>query len=384
MGAIRGLMAAAVVAALCVFPGGPLLGARDDGKSVVVMASGSAPVMGGDVKRARETAVQAALRAAVEEGVGMYITSRTRVENMAMIQDIIVKQSGGLAVIKRIVREGAEKDVYRVQAEIAVSALSIIDVLRQNGLLRVWRVMVVIPEFHIQRPIVDPAAETEFLRQFAAVGFKTMDQTAYRELRDKTPHYFKDNARAATFARGKGADILITGEAFSERSMDATGSLMRGLVACNARVEVRAIAVDTGEVIYADAHTTPVPLLHTSESVAAKRALQSAAEELAKKFVMVLVQRPAALTRPTVIEAGPFPGVQQATAFERDIRKLRGVKKVHREQFDRGSLVLEAEVASDESDAFAAEIERRVSVPGHSLVVEGAARNVVRIRLMKK
>ena len=60
-------MAAAVVAALCVFPGGPLLGARDDGKSVVVMASGSAPVMGGDVKRARETAVQAALRAAVEE-----------------------------------------------------------------------------------------------------------------------------------------------------------------------------------------------------------------------------------------------------------------------------------------------------------------------------
>ena len=351
---------------------------------ILVTATGQALIQGGDEKKARDDAKQAALQAALEDGIGMYITSKTHVENMQLIQQIIVSQTGGLAALKKIISEKKENGYYKIQAEVWVSPMPLISVLRQNGILREWRVMVVIPEFHIERPVPDPAAETEIIRQFILAGFKTVDPKTYQDIRNTNPSFFKDRKKSMTLAKQKGADILITGEAFSERSNDATGSLMSGLVGCNARVEVKAIALDTGEIIFSDGYNSPVPQLHTSEAVAAKKALQVAAEEIAGKLVMSVSLRPASQSRPVIIEAYTFPDVKTAGLFRKEISRLPGVKKVHREQYDNGHLMLEVDVNANEAENLDLYIETKVSLPGYWVHVEAASRSLIRLMIIKK
>lgn len=353
-------------------------------EKIIVIAAGQAVITGGDVKKARDAAIQAVLHAALEEGIGMYITSKTHVENMQLIQQIIVSQTGGLAAVKKIISEKPESGCYKVQAEVWVSPIPFISILRQNGILREWRIMVVIPEYHIQRPVPDPAAETEIIRQFIQAGFKTVDPKAYQDIRNANPAFFKDNKKSLTFAKQKGADILITGEAFSERAGDATGSLMSGLVGCNARVEIKAIALDTGEIIFADGYNSPVPQLHTSEALAAKKALQLAAEEIGGKLVMAVSLRPASLSRPKIIEARTFPDVKTADLFQKEIAKLPGVRKVHREQYDKGHLMLEADINANEAENLDLNIEKNVVLPGYKIVIDAASRSLIRIVIIKK
>jgi hypothetical protein len=351
---------------------------------IVIIAAGKAPIISGDDKSAKEAAIIAAMHTALEEGIGLYITSRVHVQNLVLIQSIIVKQVGGLAAVKKIISEGSDNGFYSIKAEIWVSRMPLIALLRQNGILREWRVMVVLPEYHIQRPIPDPAAETEITRQFIEAGYKVVDRSAYQEIRNSTPSFFKDNKKGITLAKKKGADILITGEAFSERAGDASGRLMSGLVACNARIEVKAVMVDTAEVIFSDGYNTTVPVLHTSESVAAKKALQGAAEEFAGKIIAAVSRRPALLSGPKLIEAGPFPDIRTAVLFEKQIRRLPGVQKVHREQYDDGNLVLEVDVIAGESDNLESNIEAKTSLPGYNVAVEGASRSVIRVMIRKK
>jgi hypothetical protein len=351
---------------------------------IVIIAAGKAPIINGDDKSAKEAAKITAMHAALEEGIGLYITSRMHVQNLVLIQNIIVKQVGGLAAIKRIITEGADDGFYSVKAEIWVSRMPLISLLRQNGILREWRVMVVLPEYHIQRTIPDPAAETEIIRQFIEAGYKVVDRSAYQEIRNSTPSFFKDNKKGVTLAKKNGADLLITGEAFSERAGDASGRMMSGLVACNARIEVKAVMVDTAEVIFSDGYNTTVPVLHTSESVAAKKALQGAAQEFAGKIITAVSRRPAMLSGPRLIEAGPFPDIRAAVLFEKQVRRLPGVQKVHREQYDNGNLVLEVDVIASESGNLESNIESKASLPGYSVSVEGASRSVIRVMIRKK
>lgn len=146
---------------------------------------------------------------------------------------------------------------------------------------------------------------------------------------------------------------MIIGEAFSERAQDASGGMMNGLVGCNARIEAKAIAVDTGEIFYADGQNSVVPTLHTSELVAGKKAIQTAAHELAQKFLLKLVTRLAALSRPTTIVVHGLGTPERAREFEKAVGKLKGVGRVIREEFSPDMLVLEADVSSAATDMLA-------------------------------
>lgn len=317
---------------------------------ILITASGSAEITGGDLAQAKENARRAAMRTAVEEGVGYYITSRAQVENFALIHSQVIEQAGGLAVIKQIVKEEQDLSRYRVTLVVAVSPLPLLNIIRQNGILRQWRVMVVIPEIHIRSAAPDPAGETEFIRQFSDAGFKTVDPAAYAAVRRADAEIFKSAAARKKLAKQTGADLMIIGEAFSERAQDASGGMMNGLVGCNARIEAKAIAVDTGEIFYADGQNSVVPTLHTSELVAGKKAIQTAAHELAQKFLLKLVTRLAALSRPTTIVVHGLGTPERAREFEKAVGKLKGVGRVIREEFSPDMLVLEADVSSAATD----------------------------------
>lgn len=122
-------------------------------------------------------------------------------------------------------------------------------------------VLVTIPEQHLARPVIDPAAQTELLKTLQEVGFETVtaDKTASR------------------------TDIVtITGEAFSEFGM------RRGnLVSCRARIEVT-VKDASGKLLASDRQMDVA--VDIAEHIAGKKALESAALKLADRLVSKLAR----------------------------------------------------------------------------------------------
>jgi hypothetical protein len=120
-------------------------------------------------------------------------------------------------------------------------------------------VFVKLPERHYGLVVIDPAAQTEFMKVLQDTGF-TVAET-----------------------EGK-ADIVISGEAFS-----AAGGRKGNLHVAKARVEIKAVAVKTGDVLAVDRETGVA--VDLAEQTAGKTALQHAAEAVAVRVLPKLVKQ---------------------------------------------------------------------------------------------
>ncbi|AWM37835.1 Curli production assembly/transport component CsgG [Gemmata obscuriglobus] len=118
-----------------------------------------------------------------------------------------------------------------------------------------------VTERHVGQPTADPAAQTEITKRARALAFEVIDLDADGESR---------------------ADVFVTGEGLSE----AAGRV-GPLVSVRARVELKAIDRRTGKVLAVDRHTSVV--VDSSEQIAGKTALQSAAALLAERVLPQLV-----------------------------------------------------------------------------------------------
>ena len=128
-------------------------------------------------------------------------------------------------------------------------------------------VAVAVPEMHINRQVIDPAAQTEIKKIFKEVGFSIIDvkgDTLSRWAKDfvKQPDKPFPNDLADV-------DVIITGEGFSEFA-----NRIGGLVSCSARLEVQAVQKETRQIICAERTTKRA--VDLSEAIAGKTALQAA------------------------------------------------------------------------------------------------------------
>ena len=158
-------------------------------------------------------------------------------------------------------------------------------------------VIVVIPEQHIrpvpQGVVIDPAAETEITERLLDSGFDVID-SAYVKLKkrelDRVPRNTRLAERLVTvktareYAAEKNADVLLYGEAISER-----GTGLNDFEGCRARVELKAIAVDSNRVLVADSQHAGATGL--SETIAGKKAIKTATAELGKTFLFKLAEK---------------------------------------------------------------------------------------------
>jgi len=130
---------------------------------------------------------------------------------------------------------------------------------KELGSQKLPTVSVKIPEMHFGQPVIDPAAQTELSMILQQCGFKVVDNTWTNR-----------------------PDIEITGEAFSEFGMQKGN-----LKSCRARIEIKARAVPSGDILAIDRQTSVA--VDIAEHVAAKTALQNGADDLAERLLPKLV-----------------------------------------------------------------------------------------------
>jgi hypothetical protein len=149
-------------------------------------------------------------------------------------------------------------------------------------------VMVIIPEMHLrQAALIDPAAETEITKRLLAANFKVIDSEYVRMMKEDqatAQRTFRSLNTSAEYAGKKGVDILLYGEAVSERA--ATLGEFEG---CRGRIELKAVKVVGEEIILADSAEGGATDL--AEAIAGKKAIQQAANRLADTFLYALAEK---------------------------------------------------------------------------------------------
>lgn len=210
-------------------------------------------------------------------------------------------------------------------------------------------VMVILPESHRPRPrpqdvrpsglaavfvfVPDPAGETELARILLANGFTCVDRTVSREARKTRQAWEKlrGNVKAAQeLGLEQDADVMVLGEAFSEFAGEAGG-----FVACRARVEVKAVDVKTGAILYTDGAEAGASDI--AENVAGKKALRKAAQVVALDLAEALIKKwnpqesleQALARKELVVELRQVENFAELVKVEQALKELEGTSKVN-------------------------------------------------------
>jgi curli biogenesis system outer membrane secretion channel CsgG len=193
----------------------------------------------------------------------------------------------------------------------------------------------------------DPAGETEIMKKLIARGFYVVDDRQMEALRQEAR--FREasgnGGLAADIGREFGADVVITGEAFSEFP-----GKVEGMMPARARVEARAIETRTARIIAIDGfHASAIDI---SEVIAGKTALRKAGGLVADAFIQQICddkglarEMSAATATSTVTKSVGTGGAitdfeitgvtfESSTALKSALLKLQGVTKVTIESFN--------------------------------------------------
>ena len=196
---------------------------------------------------------------------------------------------------------------------------------RLKGLARP-RLLVLLPESHLNRIVPDPAGETELVEWLLACGFPVAS-AEYAGVEAPTPaaqwdsetdvrirrpnlrdgvQWLISSRSIHSYATGgmskdagkllEIADVLILGQGISERASNRSG-----IQSCKARLELKAIDIQTGEILLSK--STYGAGLDVAEHIAGKRALQAAGHQMALDLIPALAQRCAEI-RPSVPAKG--------------------------------------------------------------------------------
>jgi len=322
-------------------------------KEVVVTGSGVS----------KNAAIREALRTAIEQALGVFIDSSTRVENSELIEDKILSHAEGYVSGQEVIEEKSGKDSFWVKVKVKVSLEPLKDELARLKILIKTigdpRIMVIIPETHIAHPRVpDPAGETEIIRKLIDAGYKIVDPHIVSSIRygDLVNKLLRGDTTAAQQIGSKyGADIIIIGEAFSEENPNPT---LRdtGLSSARARVEARAVWASNGEVIAA--HGIHASGVDYTLVAAGKKALAQAGSEMADYFIPLLVGKKGG-EKTLKLMFTNVTSLSKLKSLMNYIQSISGVGGVFQREFSSaaGLALLDVDVNLSAQD-FASELEK--------------------------
>ncbi len=242
-------------------------------------------------------AVQDALRSVVERGVGIWVQAHSVMVNFDVKEDIVRTVAKGYVRRYELLEEKKEGELYwvRVRAKVA-DVLSDIDwhfseapALYQQ--LGEPRVLVLLDEQAVGQPLRD-----EHPAEFAVTGalleenIRLVDKRQVEKMRQReVARALLGGDKKAAWEIGEetGAEILLAGTAKADRFGEFAGSEVQS---CHARIELKAIWVDDGEVLAAR-RIEGVAAADFQLPKAARTALQKAGQKvIAEGFLALIVK----------------------------------------------------------------------------------------------
>jgi hypothetical protein len=219
-----------------------------------VVADGRAA--GADLK-ARDEAIQRALRAAIEKGVGTLVDSETMSRNFKLFDDRIYSEVKGYVRSYSVVNDNnGEGGIYRitVKAVVALGALQkdiqALNILKQQK--KNPRIMIV-GVTRVENAQVDSAVkiqdvQTALEMRLAELNFPLASKEVAQVANEKE---LQDAARCAALGRKFDAEVVITYEAVSslQEANDAYGIKV---YAMRANLNARAVNTDNARILCVD------------------------------------------------------------------------------------------------------------------------------------
>ena len=319
----------------------------ENGKEVV-----STGVADGKSSSARDEALNDALRKAVEQGIGTFVTTELTVEQNKLVDERIYTESSGYIQNYKIVREGETEGLYEVEISALVKMEKLAGDLEAIGLLirkkQNPRVMVIIYSSEIDRNKSffdsDVAREgnrnTENQVESSLIekGFQLVDAGQARRKKELETFLLKgDPSRAARIAKDFGAEILIQGEV--RRSfVDKRSIFGRPTRFFSNEIRMKALETDTGKVLFSGYKTRP------PSGVGALLPLEDATSELMDEMIEVGILDQ---WRKDVFQAGGYQLDISGVSFillsklKEKLRNLRGLSDVQVRSFQSGHALLE-------------------------------------------
>jgi len=223
--------------------------------STVAGAANKVVEVEGSSFSSREDAIRQAQRSAVELAVGVFIQSRTEVENFALKKDKIMARTQGYITRFTVLKEGKTGDLYRVRINTVVSLDKIKDDLLAMRILldsmERPKVMVLIEEKYVDMDSMDARfAETELYSLLAAKGFDLVDRAQLEKIKvlAQARQALAGNVAAArSLGQHSGVQYVVLGKAIVQDIGEAyPGTGMRSL---QASLQVKIIQTQTGLVL---------------------------------------------------------------------------------------------------------------------------------------
>ena len=360
--------------------------------SIVAAASGEAArqviatgVADGKSSRSRDEALNDALRKAVEQGVGTFVTTELTVEQQRLVEDRIYTESRGYIQRYEILEEGADEDLYEVKISALVKMGKLAGDLQSIGILirkkQNPRVMVVVYSREVNSSFLGVSLEgsrsVENLVESGLLerGFKLVDAGQVQRKRDlETLLINGDPSRASRMAGDFGAEILVQGEV--RRSfVDQRQIFGRMTRFFSNEIRLKALETDTGKILFSGYKTRP------PSGAGALLPLEESASELVDKMVAGILEH----WRKDVFQAGSYQlnlsNISFATLseFKARVLEIRGVRDLQVRRFQSGHAMIEIEYQGPVAQL----AEKISSMKTPPVEITGMQSNTIDIKVVK-
>ncbi len=281
---------------------------------------------------ARDRAIKDALRKAVEQGVGTFISSETVVENYEVLKDRIYSRADGYVSEYRVLREKVEDGLYRVLVRAKVKLGDIKRDLQAIGILIERRgrprMMVLVDD-----PDVRSMIEEKLLSmKFPVVDYEVVARNTERDVLDAA---LKGNRKLARkVAMRNGAEVYVVG------GVDTEEGRYRGKKVYRVNLRLKAVETATGELLASVFVNRKLPF---DETEAKRAAVDEAVDRLTDAILsrwkegVVVVHLKVEGIRPTKVN-------DLKEALYRNVRGVKGIYE--RENYGRYVLF---EISTDTS-----------------------------------
>ena len=294
------------------------------GDRAMVRATGQAPA---ELPNAREAAVEAALRQAVEIGGGVELASITETRDYQLIEDVIYVRTAGLVEKYDVIQENPNQGgLYTVRVEAIISRADI------NTQIEAWkalikrkgrpRIMVAgsVDRMPFERRLTAQVQGALERKSLTVIDLDMLKENQRRDA-ERAAKGDLDPAKAALISREVGADYLVVvqieGTKYSQQSYHGVN-----LYPVDATAIIKVIATDTARLIAAETVSA------SQKDDTSERAMLAVTSEVTDLALKEALRRIAAHWLEDVDSRGgaEFTVVADAFGFDRFQRLVGGLR----------------------------------------------------------